>query len=90
MKGIRAPDGAAFDTLRDQAIMADRLETDRARLRQEFLAMPALCLTVEQVARLLNVPLVGASQLLTALEADGVLVRTPSRRYRLAQCQCRC
>jgi DNA-binding IclR family transcriptional regulator len=47
--------------------------------------MPALCLTVEQVARLLNVPPVGASQLLAALEHDGFLMRTPSRRYRLVE-----
>ena len=85
MKGMRAPDDSAFDTLRNEAIMADRLDTDSARLRQEFLAMPALCLTVEQVARLLNVPVAGASQLLAALEHDGFLIRTPSRRYRLAE-----
>jgi predicted transcriptional regulator of viral defense system len=85
MNTMRAPDGSAFDTLRDEAIMADRLDTDCARLRHEFLAMPALCLTVEQVARLLNVPPVGASQLLAALEHDGFLMRTPSRRYRLVE-----
>jgi hypothetical protein len=33
---------------------ADSVDSDRARLRNKFLAMPALCLTVAQVARLLN------------------------------------
>jgi predicted transcriptional regulator of viral defense system len=85
MKAMPVPAGSAFDALRDEAIMADRLDTDSARLREEFLSMPALCLTVEQVARLLNVPIAGASHLLAALEHDGFLVRAPSGRYRLAE-----
>jgi hypothetical protein len=85
MNDMRAPDGSASDALRDGAILADRLDTDTARLRQEFLAMPALCLTVEQVARLLHVPLVGASQMLAALEDEGFLICTPSHRYRLVE-----
>ena len=85
MKGIRATAGGACVPLCDEAMIANRLDTDSARLRQEFLAMPALCLTVEQVARLLNVPRVSASQLLAALEQDGFLMCTPSRRYRLAE-----
>jgi hypothetical protein len=84
MNGMRIPDGLA-NALRDEAIVADRLDTDGARLREEFLSMPALCLTVEQVARLLHVPVVGAAQLLAALEHDGMLTRTASRRYRLAE-----
>jgi DNA-binding IclR family transcriptional regulator len=47
--------------------------------------MPALCLTVEQVARLLNMPVLDANGLVTALELDGVLIRTPNGRYRLAE-----
>ena len=85
MKAMPVPDGSAFDALRDEAIMADRLDTDSAMLREEFLAMPGLCVTVEQVARLLSVPIVAASQLLAALEQDGFLMRTPSHRYRLAE-----
>ena len=85
MKAMRVPDGSACDALRDEATMADRLDTDSARLREEFLSMPALCLTVERVARLLHVPVVGASQLLAALEHDCFLMRTASRRYRLAE-----
>jgi predicted transcriptional regulator of viral defense system len=84
MKVMRLPDGSAFDALRDEATMADRLDSDIARLREEFLSMPALCLTVEQVARLLHVPVVDASQLLAALEHEGFLIRAAGRRYRLA------
>ena len=85
MNAMRAADSATYDTPRGDAITADRIDTDSARLRAEFRSMPALCLTVEQVARLLDVPIVGASQLLAALERDGFLMRTPSRRYRLAE-----
>jgi len=83
MKAMPVPNGSVSHTLRNEAIMADRLDT--ARLRDEFRSMPALCLTVEQVARLLDVPLVVASQLLATLERDGLLMRTPSQRYRLAE-----
>jgi len=85
MNAMRAPDGATYDTPRGDAILVDPVDDDGFRLREEFLSMPGLCLTVEQVARLLNVPTVGASQLLAALERDGFLMRTPSRRYRLAE-----
>lgn len=57
---------------------------DRARLRDEFLSMPALCLTVPQVARLLAVTTVAAMRLVTDLERARVLVRTPGGSYRLA------
>jgi len=85
MNAMRTPDRASYDTPDGDAILADRLDADGARLREEFRSMPALCLTTEQVARLLDVPIVGASQLLAALERDGFLMRTPSRRYRLAE-----
>jgi DNA-binding IclR family transcriptional regulator len=60
-------------------------QIDRDRLHREFLSMPALCLTVEQVARLLDVPIATASHLLAGLERDGVLIRMASGRYRLAE-----
>ena len=60
-------------------------DTDRGRLRCEFLSMPALCLTGPQVARLLTVPLASASRLLTDFEREGFLIRTPSGAYRLAE-----
>jgi DNA-binding IclR family transcriptional regulator len=62
-----------------------QIKSDRDRLHHEFVSMPALCLTVEQVARLLDVPVATASQLLTGLERDGLLIRTASARYRLAE-----
>ena len=84
MNSTRAPVDSA-SALRDEAIVAGQLDTESARLRAEFLSMPALCLTVEQVARLLHVPVVVASQLLAALERDGTLMCTASRRYRLVE-----
>jgi DNA-binding IclR family transcriptional regulator len=57
---------------------------DRDRLHAEYLAMPALCLTLEQVARLLDLPVATASEVLAGLERDGVLIQA-SGRYRLAE-----
>jgi len=67
------------------ACTVDPIDTDHAKLRDEFLSWPALCLTVEQVARLLHVPVVAAVRLLAGLEHDGFLIRTPSGAYRLAE-----
>jgi len=67
------------------AIVVAPIDRDGERLREVFLSMPALCLTVEQVARLLHVPVVSASQLLASLERDGFLMRTTSGQYRIAQ-----
>jgi predicted transcriptional regulator of viral defense system len=66
------------------ALAADRSEMETARLRAEFLSMPTLSLTVEQAARLLDMPVASASRMLTALENDGFLTRTHDGRYRLA------
>jgi predicted transcriptional regulator of viral defense system len=49
------------------------LETDLSRLRSEFLQYPGMCLTVEQVARLLDVSRDEAAGLLAALESEGLL-----------------
>jgi len=54
------------------------------RLRGEFAAMPGLLLTVPQVARLLGIRVNDSSALLTRLESDGFLTRTPAGAYRLA------
>jgi len=51
------------------------LETDLTRLRSEFLAFPGMCLTVEQVARLLDVPRDEATQALSALVDEGLLLQ---------------
>ena len=58
-------------------------EADDARLRAEFLSMPTLSLTVEQAARLLDMPVASASRMLTEFQNDGFLTRTQSGRYRL-------
>jgi predicted transcriptional regulator of viral defense system len=65
----------------------ESIDTDHAKLRDEFLSWPALCLTVAQVARLLSVSLMTASRLLAGLEGDGFLIRTSSGRYHLARPQ---
>jgi hypothetical protein len=85
MNAMRALDHSTSDARHSDALVADRIETDSGRLREEFLSMPGLILTVEQVARLLQVPVVRASLLLASLEADGFLMCTPSRQYRLAE-----
>jgi DNA-binding IclR family transcriptional regulator len=59
-------------------------QSDSERLRDEFLSMPALCLTVPQVARLLNLPVVSAIRLLKDLEGEGFLVHASGGAYRLA------
>jgi len=54
------------------------------RLQGEFGAMPGLCLTVKQVARLLDIDRKSAADVLHQLEADGVLMRTGAGLYRSA------
>lgn len=54
---------------------ATPLEIDLARLRAEFTSYPGMCLSVEQVARLLDVAPDEAVQALSVLEADGLLLR---------------
>jgi DNA-binding IclR family transcriptional regulator len=58
------------------------VEHDLLRLRQEFLAMPGLCLTGPQVVRLLGVPVETADFMLTTLQQEGYLFRTMSGAYR--------
>ena len=58
------------------------LEIDLARLRSEFLEYPGMCLTVEQVARLLDVPHDEAVELLAVLESEGLLFHRTNGRYR--------
>ena len=61
------------------------LDTDALRLRHEFLEFPMLCLTVAQVARLLDIRLERAAAILASLEEDGWLVRTASGLYRRSE-----
>jgi len=61
---------------------APPIEADGLRLRHEFLAMPGICLTVPQAARLLSVRLEHAAALLTALDEEGFLLRTSDGAFR--------
>ena len=58
------------------------LDADTLYLRHEFLALPGLCLTVAQAARLMNVGLDQASRILRALEEEEFLKRTAVDIYR--------
>jgi len=62
--------------------VAAPIEADILRLRHEFLSMPALTLTVPQVARLLGVRTEYAADLLAALAAERLLTRIESGAYR--------
>ncbi len=53
--------------------IADPIEADALRIRHEFLQTPDLELTVPQVAALLGVSMVHASDLLRTLEREGFL-----------------
>ena len=60
------------------------VEKEYLKLQGEFVAMPGLCLTVAQVARLLDIDRTSAADLLRELENDGVLIRTSAGLYRSA------
>jgi len=62
--------------------VAAPVDADLLRLRTEFSAMPGLCLTVRQTARLLSVRASTACALLDALVAEGLLIRTISGLYK--------
>jgi DNA-binding IclR family transcriptional regulator len=66
-------------------IAAASLENDLARLRGEFVEYPGMCLTIEQVARLLDVPRDEAYGLLALLESEGLLFHPTNGRYRRAR-----
>lgn len=85
MAATRMQDGATRCWRSHDEAVIDPLDTDGDRLRDEFLSMPALCLTIPQVARLLTIPVVSATRLLKDLESEGFLIRTPRGAYRLAR-----
>jgi hypothetical protein len=62
--------------------VAAPVDADLLRLRNEFLAMPGLCLTIRQTARLLSVRDTHARALLDALRAEGLLIRNGGGLYR--------
>ncbi len=55
---------------------AASLETDLVSLRSEFLSYRGMCLTVEQVARLLGVRRDEAMWALSVLKDEGLLIRS--------------
>ena len=58
------------------------VDADLLRLRTEFFAMPGLCLTARQAARLLSVREPKARALLDVLVTEGLLVRNGGGLYR--------
>ena len=64
--------------------VAAPIEADVLRLRHEFLSIPALTLTVAQVARLLGVRTQYAAELLAALAQDRLLTRAETGAYHRA------
>ena len=63
-------------------MMASPIDADLLRLRHEYLSAPMLSLTVAQVARLLSIRPDHATVILTSLEEDSWLIRTPTGFYR--------
>lgn len=62
--------------------LANPIDADQLRLRHEFLALPGLVVTTAQVARLLDVRVAHAADMLASLERDGFLIRTPAGTFR--------
>jgi hypothetical protein len=57
-------------------------DADVRRLRNEFLALPGLALSMAQTARLLSIRIPHAAAVLDALVRDGFLVHTGNGLYR--------
>jgi hypothetical protein len=70
--------------------MTAAVSTDRelARLREEFVSLPGMCLDLPQVARLVGIDQVYAAHLLEELEAEGLLARSAGHIYRRALPPC--
>jgi hypothetical protein len=62
--------------------IASPVDADLLRLRDEFLSMPALVLTATQTARLLDIRVEHAVEILTTMEEEGWLIRLPTGAYR--------
>jgi hypothetical protein len=62
--------------------MASPIDADLLRLRHEYISAPTLSLTVAQVARLLSIRSDHATIILTTLEEESWLMRTPTGLYR--------
>ena len=57
------------------------IDADLLRLRHEFLCKPALALTVSEVAQLFGLRAEHAAAMLTTLEEEGWLMRSPASAY---------
>lgn len=66
-------------------IIGTPIERDTLRLRNEFLEMPGLAVTVPQAARLFGVRLDHAAGMLDALEHEGFLTHDDRGVYRRMQ-----
>jgi len=64
------------------AFLADAIDADALRIRNEFLDMPGLVLTIPQTARLYALSLAHAQALLDTLVAEGFLDGGPGCGYR--------
>ena len=64
--------------------LASAVEVDAEPLRSVFLAMPGLCLTVDQATLVLGVGVEGSAAMLSALEDEGFLIRIAGGVYRRA------
>ena len=62
--------------------VAPSAERTIQQLRREFIALPGLCLSVRQVARMLSIDLESAKEALDRLELEGLLERTDAGTYR--------
>jgi hypothetical protein len=65
------------------ARQAPRPVTVADRVRGEFVEMRGFSPTVQQAARLFDLPADACRDVLAALEREGFLTRTPDGRYRL-------
>lgn len=63
-------------------VFADAIDADALRVRNEFLEMPGLVLTVAQTARLYGLSTAHARKLLDALAAEGFLAGGVNGLYR--------
>ena len=66
-------------------ILANPVDANQLRLRHEFLSLPGLVLTTAQAARLLDVRVREAEEMLASLEEERFLTRTPSGTFRRAE-----
>jgi hypothetical protein len=62
-------------------VLAEPTDLDSLRLRNEFLEMPGLAVTIRQAARLVGVRTERAADMLDALEHEGFLTHEQDGTY---------